>query len=134
MEGTEYQKNALLTETEIDPDLVVRAAQTKALRLLHAGIGLATEAGEFLDTLKKHIYYGAELDDTNLKEEIGDVMWYVALACNAYGIDIGDVMQANIAKLQARYPDNFTSEDALNRDTANERRVLEGQLELPFPE
>jgi NTP pyrophosphatase (non-canonical NTP hydrolase) len=46
---------------------------------IHAKIGLITELGEFLDPIKRHIFYGADLDPVNLKEEIGDMLWYWAL-------------------------------------------------------
>ena len=94
--------------------------------LLHAAIGLVTESAEFIDAIKKAIYYGRPLDKTNLKEELGDVLWYLALGCHALNTNIGEVMNRNIAKLQTRYPDKFTSEQALIRDYNKERKALEG--------
>jgi NTP pyrophosphatase (non-canonical NTP hydrolase) len=103
------------------------------LRLLHMGIGVATEGGEFLDMLKKHIFYGKPLDRVNLAEEIGDLMWYIAGVCNAMGLRLEDVMSTNIAKLAKRYPEKFTDdaanrfteEAAINRDLDIEREVLD---------
>lgn len=99
------------------------------MRLLHAAFGIQTEGGEFTDQLKRHVFYGKELDKVNLTEELGDVLWYVALACNALGIDMQDVMGRNIAKLQARFPEKFTEENALERDLDSERGILEGREE-----
>jgi NTP pyrophosphatase (non-canonical NTP hydrolase) len=93
--------------------------------LLHGAIGIATEAGELLDALKKHIYYNKELDKVNISEEIGDVLWYAALLCNCLEIDMRDVMDTNIAKLKARYPEKFDEDKAENRNLKKERRVLE---------
>ena len=92
--------------------------------LLHAAMGISTEAGELLDALKKAIFYGKPLDSVNLKEEVGDVMWYIAIACHALGISIEQVCAMNIAKLRARYPHKFTSHDAINRDVAKEIQAM----------
>lgn len=120
----QYQELAHVTEAPVTEAVVARLA-AKA-RLLHGAVGLATESGEFLDNLKSHIYYNKPFDETNAREEVGDFMWYVALLCNALGVSLEEVCQRNIAKLKARYGDKFTEHDALNRDLANERMVLEG--------
>lgn len=81
----------------------------------HAVTGLVTEVGEIADALKKHVFYGKELDTLNLKEEAGDLFWYLALYCNALGLSMEEVMQENIDKLQKRYPEKFTEQDAVER-------------------
>ena len=58
-----------------------------ALNLLHARTGIFTEIGELLDQFKKHIYYDKELDEVNIKEELGDVMWYCAIHIREHEID-----------------------------------------------
>lgn len=116
---SDYQKDALRTESTV---FNLEAGDD---RLLHAGIGLATESGEFLDALKKHIFYGKPLDRTNLKEEIGDLMWYCAIALDELDSTFGEVQETNIAKLKARYPDKFTEERAETRDLVKERKILE---------
>lgn len=140
MDSKEYQKQALRTN---GPDRKGVAARfmgmnskefvtfygddnlSKIQDLLHAGMGLVTESGEFLDTLKKHIYYGKELDKVNLIEELGDQLWYCAIALNALGSDFETAMQINIDKLKSRYPEKFTEELAKNRDLEKERSILE---------
>lgn len=93
--------------------------------LMHASIGMVTEAGEFLDALKKVLFYGKPLDKVNLIEELGDMMWYVAVACVELGVSLEDVMQINIDKLKARFPERFTTVAANNRNLDKERDVLE---------
>lgn len=93
--------------------------------LLHGAIGLATEAGELLDSLKRALFYGGELDRTNLIEELGDLEWYMAVIRDAIGVAQEDVQRVNIEKLQARYPERFSSENAFNRDLPREREILE---------
>lgn len=85
------------------------------IRLLHASMGMATEAAEFIDILKKHIFYGKELDAEHLEEEIGDLLWYIAEALNALGLDLDQVMENNIRKLRIRYKKKFTVDEAMNR-------------------
>lgn len=99
--------------------------QGKDSNLLHGAIGISTEAGELLDAFKKHIYYGKELDVVNLKEEIGDIMWYIAILCRELNLDMDDILQTNIDKLKARYPEKFTSHQAIYRDLKTERNILE---------
>ncbi len=75
--------------------------------LLNGCLGLAGESGEVLDMVKKCIFHEVELDEDHLKKELGDVMWYVAALCEAFGFSLDDIMQMNIEKLKARYPEGF---------------------------
>jgi NTP pyrophosphatase (non-canonical NTP hydrolase) len=86
---------------------------------------MLTEVGEFADAIKKHVYYGKALDVVNAGEELGDVMWYWALACRSLGLDPEKILDANIAKLHARYPEKFTDELADKRDLQAERDILD---------
>lgn len=99
--------------------------QQKITRLNHVGQGLTTESAEFVDALKKHTFYGRPLDTVNLKEELSDALWYIAVACDELNTNFEELMQMNIAKLQKRYGDKFTEEAALNRDIDSERALLE---------
>lgn len=93
--------------------------------LLHASMGLVTEAGEFQDQLKKHLMYGKPLDVVNLKEELGDLLWYVSVACRVLDVTYEELFDSNISKLRTRYPEKFTDAKALTRDTEKERKTLE---------
>lgn len=88
--------------------------------LLHAAIGVSTEAGELLDMVKKHLFYGKPIDTVNLQEECGDVLWYIAIICRGYGISLETLMQMNIDKLKKRFPAKFEETQAIHRDTVNE--------------
>lgn len=108
------------------------------VRLNHAALGISAEGGELLTMIQRWLFYGKFDKDKdwtygcptavrdNFKEELGDVMWYVALACNALGLDLNDVMESNIAKLRQRYPDKFTEYHAAdeNRDRAKEMAAV----------
>lgn len=116
MELSHYQEAALRTA----PDGV-----TPYHDLLHGALGVATEAGELLDVIKKNHAYGRELDHTNIREEIGDVLWYLALLARATGTSLDTIAEANVAKLRARYPNRYNHHHALNRNLAAERATLE---------
>lgn len=117
----DYIKKALRTESQMVPIF-----DSNQSRILHAGLGMATEAAEFLDALKKHFFYGAPTDRTNLVEEMGDLFWYMAIASDALGVDFDEIQRRNVNKLKTRYPDKYTDEKALNRDLAAEAEALKG--------
>ena len=94
--------------------------------LQHASTGITTEGGEVADQLKRYIYYGTELDNTNLKEELGDLMWYIMLGVTAIGMDLESVLRTNISKLRARYGEKFSKDAAVNRDLEHELEMLKG--------
>lgn len=76
-------------------------------RLLTAGVGINAEGGEFLEIIKKMVFQGKPWNDDNREHliiELGDIMWYVAQACNALGITMDDVVATNVNKLMKRYP------------------------------
>lgn len=92
---------------------------------IHMVLGMITETGELADVFKKNMAYNKDIDWVNVKEEIGDLMFYVANFCNINHFDLEQIMETNIEKLRARYPEKFTSENALNRNIDKERQILE---------
>jgi NTP pyrophosphatase (non-canonical NTP hydrolase) len=88
-------------------------------------LGMQTEAAEIADVYKKALAYKKPIDFVNVKEELGDLMWYIANMCNIHGWNMEDILDTNIAKLEARYPEKFTEENALNRNLEKERDILE---------
>ena len=75
--------------------------------LMTSGIGLASEAGEFDEIIKKCVFQGKPMnEDTvfHMKRELGDVAWYWVNACRAIGMDPNEVIAENVRKLEARYP------------------------------
>lgn len=79
--------------------------------------GIVGETGEVIDILKKHLHHGHELDVENVKEEIGDVVWYLSNLCTILDISLQEVLDMNVAKLQRRYPCGFDSEKSINRES-----------------
>lgn len=127
MNSQNYIQDAIKTESTNFKAMDERLSDDGVKRLLHAGIGLSTEAGEFLDALKKHIFYGKPLDKVNLAEEMGDMFWYMAIVADELGFKFEEVMERNITKLKARYGEKFSESKAEVRDLVAEREILEKQ-------
>ena len=97
----------------------------RLIRLLHGAMGAATESGELVDSIKRNLFYGKELDIINLVEEIGDILWYLSILLDCVNSSFEEAMRKNIDKLRVRYPNKFTNSEAINRDLAKEREQLQ---------
>ena len=93
--------------------------------LIHGIIGTAGEAGELVDALTTAILTHVNVDRINIIEEVGDVLWYLALTLRAVNSTFDEAMELNIQKLRKRYPEQWSQEAVLNRDLEGEREVLE---------
>lgn len=127
MKLDEYVKLAIKTESTDFLTILPRISNIQFIRLDHASKGMITEVGEFVDELKKWEFYGKSYTTTSLVEELGDLMWYIAITCDTLNISLEEVMERNIAKLKARYGDKFNEEGALNRNLEQERNILENK-------
>ena len=102
----EYQQLALRT---LNPDLDPKDV------LINGVMGLCGESGEAIDIVKKHLAQGHPLDREKLAKELGDVAWYLAETAYAIGYLLEEILQMNIEKLKARYPEGFSSENSIHR-------------------
>ena len=98
---------------------------SRELDVLHCLVGMQTELGELADPYKKHIYYGKDLDKTNVAEELADQIWYAVNLARIENIDLVKALQNNIAKLKVRFPEKFTEQNAIDRNLEAERVELE---------
>lgn len=83
--------------------------------LLHAAIGIAGEAGELLDAIRKHIFDGQPLDRENVIEELGDLCFYLEAAMQVVKAFRYEVEQENQAKLSKRYESGYSDKAAQER-------------------
>lgn len=97
--------------------------------LLHASMGLNTEQAELQDAIKRVVYYGTDIDYVNVKEELGDILFYLMLACVSVDVTLEELIETNTGKLNARYKEGFSKEAAVNRDLETERQVLSGDVQ-----
>ncbi len=103
MKANEYQKLAERTLSD-HPDFQLSDEETM---ITWNAMGLAGESGEVADLVKKGIFHQRGLDREALIRELGDVLWYLSALCTNLDISMEEVMERNISKLRARYPDGF---------------------------
>lgn len=94
---------------------IERTRSFKDTELANYTLGLVCEAGELGDIIKKHLYHGHDIDKDKIVSELGDIMWYMGNVCNVLGIELEEVAQKNIEKLEKRYPNGFSNQDSINR-------------------
>lgn len=132
MQGNEYQKLAMRTNDKKSTDRLLnkindlkignRGEDTPEIELggvLNAALGLSGEVGELNDMLKKWVFHEKQLDTEHLKREIGDIYWYLALMCDSFEFNLDEIMQINIDKLKARYPEGFDTYRANHRQVGD---------------
>lgn len=130
MNANKYQKLAMRTNDGKASDRLIGKMQEYDMKfssehsdndcvdiggIFNACLGLSGEVGEFNDMIKKWVFHEKELDMEHAKKEAGDILWYVVMLCESFGWNIGEIMQMNVDKLKARYPDGFDVERANHR-------------------
>jgi NTP pyrophosphatase (non-canonical NTP hydrolase) len=118
MQGKEYVALAMRTNDGKGNERLSKKLAVDGLDVggvLNGCLGLAGEAGETLDMIKKWVFHEKELDIDHLEKELGDVMWYVAMICYSFGFDLDEIMQINVNKLKARYPEGFDTDRSNHR-------------------
>lgn len=107
MDLSKYQELAMRTDSNSYRDGLDR--------LLNGVMGLNGEAGEAIDVLKKYLYQGHPEYRQALIEELGDILWYVALCADCLDISLDEIAKRNVEKLMKRYPKGFTAEASIER-------------------
>ncbi|MBR3349997.1 MAG: nucleoside triphosphate pyrophosphohydrolase family protein [Solobacterium sp.] len=120
MTGSEYQALAMRTNDGQSSYRLERAVDERDAYydmggIVMATMGLSGEVGELNDMIKKWIFHKTDMDITHAKKELGDIMWYIACMADSFGWSLDEIMQMNIDKLKARYPDGFDIERANHR-------------------
>ena len=75
-------------------------------RVVYPALGLASEAGEVAGKVKKVLRdrdgdFGPEQIEA-IKDELGDVLWYIAVLAGDLGLSLDDIAAHNVAKLRSR--------------------------------
>jgi len=100
MKLNEYQKRAA------EFDLFELSYDLKSSGFLEKVLGLAGEAGETADKVKKIIRdkdgYASEEDREMIIKELGDVLWYVANVARYLEVPLSEVAEGNLEKLSSR--------------------------------
>lgn len=123
MTGIDYQRSAMRTnDGKATSRLMEKVSDntefpwdTDVGGVLNGCLGLSGEVGEFNDMVKKWIFHEKEFDPDHAMKELGDVLWYVAMICHSFGWNLNTIMQMNVDKLKARYPEGFDVEKSAHR-------------------
>lgn len=108
MDLSTYQKLCALTAKKFD---------NREIEIMTWGLGIAGEAGDVASCIKKTFAHGNTAITSGIKENLGDTMWYLAMICNYFNWDLQQVLEENVTKLNARYPDGFTLANAQRAGT-----------------
>ena len=144
MNPNDYQREAARTEASqhkalhrlmMAPDPTLALPNDVGIlgptRLLHGIIGVINELGEITSLIQKKYWYGKDISDEELAkkvlDEAGDIQWHLMQILSSQGVAFGRVLEANIAKLKARYPDaGWSAEACENRDREAEAKAVGG--------
>lgn len=124
-EGNQHMtiKNNGLTYEEMvaklikSPDVILEAFTPHQASLIHSAMGVAGEAGELIDAVKKHVIYQKPLDVENMIEELGDLEFYMQDLREKIGVTRDQCLMANMQKLAKRYAGyGYTDKQAHDRN------------------
>lgn len=115
MTSEKYQELAKRTL----PEKPLVPLTNEELMMVWHSMGLAGEAGEFLDDIKKVVFHGHPLNSQKLIKELADCLWYLTTLSNALDFTLEEVMNIGIIKSEIRYPNGFTIEDSIKRIDTN---------------
>ena len=102
MDLKEYQELCKKTATPFD---------NKEKEIMTWGLGFSGEAGDVASCIKKTVAHGNN-QEIGIRENIGDSLWYAAMICNFFGWNFREVLEENVKKLEKRYPNGFSFEEA----------------------
>ena len=110
----EWKYTEFVRSRKKDPDDIGPFDQTQK-DLLHMTLGIAGEAGELVDAVKKHVIYDKDLDLGNVIEELGDLEFYLEGFRDALGLSRDCIVSYNMEKLAERYLVSYSNKEAIER-------------------
>jgi NTP pyrophosphatase (non-canonical NTP hydrolase) len=105
-----------LKKYQEDCKRTVRDFKSKEEEIMTWGLGIAGESGDVAGCIKKTFVHMND-QRNGIKENLGDTLWYIAMICNFFNWDLEDIFRENMQKLNERYPNGFTEEDAARKNT-----------------
>ncbi|MBN6050744.1 nucleoside triphosphate pyrophosphohydrolase family protein, partial [Nonomuraea sp. RK-328] len=97
-------------------------------------LGLVGEVGSLATAYKKHLRDGPGLlsGKQYLREELGDVLWYVAALAHRFDLDLEDVAAASLVKINDRWLPTPKADRTFFDDTFPKAERLPRQATLKF--
>lgn len=110
--------------------VAVQSHKDKREEVLHWTIGLTEEAGEVASLIKHKYFHNEEIKESDIAEELGDVLWYLSAMCTALEIDFSSVAQLNVEKLSKRFKNGvYTDEEVICRhDNDNQIKKMAEEI------
>ena len=101
---------------------------------LHMAVGISGEAGELLDAVKKATIYRKPLDIANVREECGDLLFYIVGILDSIDTELDSVISENMAKLSTRYGKAYSNTAAIQRADKMQNLDKDHGSEIKGPE
>ena len=114
IDAFDFYANHDLTLKEYQNAAASTAIYPASVQILYPTLGLAGEAGEVANKVKKIVRDG-KLDRDSIAGELGDCLWYIAAICKDLGLNMGDVAADNLSKLKNRKENNTLHGSGDNR-------------------
>ena len=111
-----FEHSTLVSDLKKSSKEIINELKPEQADALHMAVGIAGEAGELLDAIKKWSIYQKPLDLENVIEELGDLEFYMEGLRQSLNLTRIETLMENIAKLKKRY-----SKGKYTNDQANER-------------
>jgi len=111
-----FEHQTLVSNLKKSSKEIINELKPEQADALHMAVGIAGEAGELLDAIKKWSIYQKPLDLENVIEELGDLEFYMEGLRQSLNLTRIETLRENIAKLQKRY-----SKGEYSNEQANER-------------
>lgn len=130
-----YAHPQLIKDVKKNPILLKEELSSQKVDLMHMALGIAGEAGEVVDVIKKYAVYDKPLNREHIIEEMGDLEFYLEGLRQILKINRDEVLEMNIIKLRRRYNDTYSDRAAIDRnDKIDEEKKESIRTVLPLGE
>lgn len=119
-----FEHSTLVSDLKKSSKEIINELKPEQADALHMAVGIAGEAGELLDAIKKWSIYQKPLDLENVIEELGDLEFYMEGLRQSLNLTRIETLMENIAKLKKRYSNGQYSNDQANERADKEMRVV----------
>jgi NTP pyrophosphatase (non-canonical NTP hydrolase) len=108
-----------------------KVMEDKDKEICNWGLGVAGEAGDVASCIKKEVFHENKKAKDGIRENIGDMMWYVAMICNFYDWSLDDILSENLEKLNERYSSGgFSLKEAQREHTMKKWSGQKDEMEV----
>ena len=120
-----FEHSVLVSDLKKSSKEIINELKPEQADALHMAVGIAGEAGELLDAIKKWSIYQKPIDLENVIEELGDLEFYMEGLRQSLNLTRVQTLVENIAKLQKRYSKGQYSNDQANERADKKMRVVQ---------